>query len=158
MSGMVPRICWLAGSMTSTLAFVLASRQLPPISACWRNRSWSFNAVIYLFLGLRVQLRHHVDCAWRDKSSRPRDTGLQAAFFIENKWPDGVESGQTRPRKSIVLATEYWRPPSAQRSVIMTDVDLSHGLNRAPDADKAGLHDKAVAGAVGLRLTPLFLN
>src|SRR5947208_658391 len=40
----------------------------------------------------------------------------------------------------------------------MADVDLSHGLDRAPDPDEAGLHHKAVAGTVRLRLTALFLN
>ena len=40
----------------------------------------------------------------------------------------------------------------------MADVDLSHGLYRAPDADKARLHHEAVAGTVSLGLTILFLN
>jgi hypothetical protein len=38
------------------------------------------------------------------KSSQLSDTGSRAAFFIEKEASDGVESGQMRSRKSIVLA------------------------------------------------------
>jgi hypothetical protein len=38
------------------------------------------------------------------ESSHPSNTGSSAAFFIENELPDGVESGQARLGKSIVLA------------------------------------------------------
>jgi hypothetical protein len=43
-------------------------------------------------------------------------------------------------------------------SVISADINLSHGLDRAPDADKARFHHEAVAAAVSLRLTILFIN
>jgi hypothetical protein len=38
------------------------------------------------------------------ESSHPSNTGSNAAFFIENEQSDGVESGQARLGKSIVLA------------------------------------------------------
>jgi hypothetical protein len=38
------------------------------------------------------------------ESSHPSNTGSNAAFFIENELPDGVESGQARLGKSIVPA------------------------------------------------------
>jgi hypothetical protein len=38
------------------------------------------------------------------KPSEPSDTAPRAAFFIEKEASDGVESGQTGSRKSIVLA------------------------------------------------------
>jgi hypothetical protein len=44
------------------------------------------------------------------KSSHPSDTGSNAAFFIETELPDGVESGQARLGKSIVLAGQIFGP------------------------------------------------
>jgi hypothetical protein len=44
------------------------------------------------------------------KSSHPSNTGSNAAFFIENELPDGVESGQARLGKSIVLAGRIFGP------------------------------------------------
>ena len=41
------------------------------------------------------------------KSSHPSNTEPNAAFFIENELADGVESGQARLGKSIVLAGLY---------------------------------------------------
>ena len=43
-------------------------------------------------------------------------------------------------------------------SVINADVDLAHGLDRAPDADKAGFHHETVAGAVSLGPTALLFD
>jgi hypothetical protein len=50
------------------------------------------------------------------KSSRLRNTGPRAAFFIEDELPDGVESGQTRPLKSIVLMAVRGRPEHRTQS------------------------------------------
>src|SRR6185369_13979249 len=92
-------------------------------------------------------------------SSHPSHSGSNAAFFVENEPLAGVESGQARSGQSIVLARPpYLETRRALRSVIGADVDLSHGLDRAPDADKARLHHKAVTGAVRLRRTAVFLN
>jgi len=44
------------------------------------------------------------------ESSHPSNTGSNAAFFIENELPDGVESGQARLGKSIVLAGHIFGP------------------------------------------------
>jgi hypothetical protein len=44
------------------------------------------------------------------ESSYPSSTGSTAAFFIENELPDGVESGQARLGKSIVLAGRMFGP------------------------------------------------
>jgi hypothetical protein len=44
------------------------------------------------------------------ESSYPSNTGSNAAFFIENELPDGVESGQARVGKLIVLAGHVFGP------------------------------------------------
>jgi hypothetical protein len=44
------------------------------------------------------------------KSSHQSNTGSNAAFFIENELPDGVESGQAQLGKSIVLAGHTFGP------------------------------------------------
>jgi hypothetical protein len=45
------------------------------------------------------------------KPSHPSNTGPHAAFFIENEVPDGIESGQTLPRKSNILTAAHWGRP-----------------------------------------------
>jgi hypothetical protein len=68
-----------------------------------------------------------------------------------------VESTQTQSQRSIILRAVSDAALSIV-SVVMADVDLSHGLDRAPDPDEAGFHHKAVAGAVPPDLATFFLD
>jgi hypothetical protein len=89
------------------------------------------------------------------------NNGPNAAFFIEDEPSDGVEPRHAGFGKSIVLdwqVRRYSGAPCALHSVINADVDLAHSLDRAPDADKTGLHHEAVASAIDFGLTVFFLD